>query len=169
MNSSDSGTAGEEEGKKGARRAGEPSLPLGLTADTAASLQAPTRVLGIGVDIVETARIESSIERFGDRFLRRIFTQGERDYCSAMPFPARHYAARFAAKEAVSKAFGTGIGRQIGWCDVEVKRKESGEPHILLHGSAADLAARLGVLHALVSLSHSDHYAVANAILVARP
>lgn len=131
-------------------------------------LEARTRVLGIGVDIVETARIDSSIERFGDRFLRRIFTQGERDYCSAMPFPARHYAARFAAKEALSKAFGTGIGGQVGWRDIEVMRKESGEPYILLHGHAAALAAERGVLDAMISLSHSDHYSVANAILIAR-
>jgi holo-[acyl-carrier protein] synthase len=131
-------------------------------------LESRTRVLGIGVDIVETARIESSIARFGDRFLRRVFTQGERDYCGAMPYPARHYAARFAAKEAVSKAFGTGIGRQVGWRDVEVKRKETGEPFIELHGCAAELAAGQNVLQALVSLSHSDHYAVANAVLIAR-
>ena len=126
-----------------------------------------TRVLGIGVDIVETTRIQSSIERFGDRFLRRVFTQAERDYCSAMPFPARHYGARFAAKEAVSKAFGTGIGSQIGWRDIEVRRKESGEPYIVLHGSAEALAASLGVRQALISLSHSDNYSVANAILIA--
>jgi len=131
-------------------------------------LEAQTRVLGIGVDIIETTRIQASIERFGDRFLRRVFTQGERDYCSAMPFPARHYGARFAAKEAVSKAFGTGIGSQIGWRDIEVKRKQTGEPFILLHGSAADLAATHRLLHAMISLSHSDHYSVANAILIAR-
>jgi holo-[acyl-carrier protein] synthase len=128
-----------------------------------------TRVLGIGVDIVETTRIQSSIERFGDRFLRRVFTQAERDYCSAMPAPARHYGARFAAKEAVSKAFGTGIGSQIGWRDVEVRRKETGEPYIVLHGSAEALAASLGVRQALISLSHSDNYSVANAILIAGP
>jgi holo-[acyl-carrier protein] synthase len=131
-------------------------------------LEARTRVLGIGVDIVETARIQSSIDRFGDRFLRRIFTQGERDYCSAMPFPARHYGARFAAKEAVSKALGTGIGGKAGWRDIEVKRRETGEPFILLHGSAAEFAGALGILQALISLSHTEHYAVANAILIAR-
>jgi holo-[acyl-carrier protein] synthase len=128
----------------------------------------PTRVLGIGVDIVETARIQSSIERFGDRFLRRVFTQEERDYCAAMPYPARHYGARFAAKEAVSKAFGTGIGKQIGWRDVEVRRKETGEPYIVLGGPAAELARALGVVHALISLSHSANYSVANAVLVGR-
>jgi holo-[acyl-carrier protein] synthase len=132
------------------------------------NLQSGTRVFGIGVDIVETARIQSSLERFGDRFLRRVFTQEERDYCSPSPVPARHYAARFAAKEAVSKAFGTGIGGKIGWRDIEVKRKPTGEPFILLHGPGAELAASLGVVQALISLSHSDHYSVASAILIAR-
>lgn len=135
---------------------------------TSFDLESGTRVLGIGVDIVETARIQSSLERFGDRFLRRVFTQAERDYCSSMPFPARHYAARFAAKEAVSKAFGTGIGAQIGWRDIEVNRKQTGEPFILLHGRAAAHAATLHLVQAPISLSHSDHYAVANAILIAR-
>jgi holo-[acyl-carrier protein] synthase len=131
-------------------------------------LEGGTRVLGIGVDIVETARIHSSLDRFGERFIRRVFTDGEREYCSAMPFPARHYAARFAAKEAVSKAFGTGIGRQVGWRDIEVKRKETGEPFVTLHGAAGELAGKLRVVSALVSLSHSDHYSVANAILIAK-
>jgi len=140
-----------------------PSLPQALRPSNGP--KGP--VLGIGVDIVETARIESSIERFGDRFLRRVFTEGEREYCGSMPHPARHYAARFAAKEAVSKAFGTGIGSRIGWRDVEVRRRESGEPYIILHGPAADLARSLNVREALISLSHSDHYSVANAVLVA--
>ncbi len=154
MNSSDPGNA---------------NFPLGLpTPMPPLDPDHPTRVLGIGVDIVETSRIQSSIDRFGDRFLARIFTQAERDYCGAMPYPARHYGARFAAKEAVSKAFGTGIGKQVGWRDIEVKRKETGEPYILLHGSAADFAASLNVHQALISLSHSAHYAVANAILIAK-
>jgi holo-[acyl-carrier protein] synthase len=131
-------------------------------------LEAGSRVLGIGVDLVETARIQSSLDRFGDRFIQRVFTQLERDYCSGMPFPARHYAARFAAKEAVSKAFGTGICSQLGWRDIEVNRKETGEPFIILHGQAAALAQKLHLLHALISLSHSDNYSVANAILIAR-
>jgi len=133
---------------------------------TPANLAGP--IQGIGVDIVETARIAASLERFGDRFLKRVFTQAERDYCSAMPHPERHYAARFAAKEAVSKAFGTGIGTAMGWRDIEILRRESGAPYILLHGPAADLATRLGVTETLVSLSHTDHYAVANAVLVKR-
>ena len=123
---------------------------------------------GIGVDIVETARIASYLERFVDRFLKRVFTQAERDYCASMPHPERHYGARFAAKEAVSKAFGTGIGAGMGWRDIEVLRRESGAPYIQLHGPAAALAAKLGITQALVSLSHTDHYAVANAVLVTR-
>jgi holo-[acyl-carrier protein] synthase len=132
-------------------------------------LEPGAAVHGIGVDIVETARIRSSIERFGQRFLRRVFTDGEQEYCSSMPAPERHYAARFAAKEAVSKAFGTGIGKQVGWRDVEVQRKETGEPFIVLHGPAAALAAAHGITRALISLSHSDHYAVASTVLIARP
>jgi holo-[acyl-carrier protein] synthase len=85
-----------------------------------------------------------------------------------MPYPARHYGARFAAKEAVSKAFGTGIGAQIGWKDIDVRRRESGEPYVVLEGAAAELAARLGVAQVLISLSHSDNYAVANAVVIAR-
>jgi holo-[acyl-carrier protein] synthase len=131
-------------------------------------MREPTRVFGIGVDIVETARIQASIERFGDRFLGRVFTEGERAYCDSMPVPARHYAARFAAKEAVSKALGTGIGRQAGWRDIEVTRKDTGQPAILFHGPAAQLAAALNIREILISLSHSDHYSVANAILIAR-
>ena len=124
------------------------------------------KVLGIGVDVVETARIERSLEKFGDRFLHRVFTEGEIAYCAPMPFSARHYAARFAAKESVSKAFGTGIGRHMGWRDIEVCRKESGEPFIVLHGGARELAEQLAVSDTFVSLSHSDHYSVANAVVI---
>lgn len=124
------------------------------------------KVLGIGVDIVETKRIESSLERFGDRFLHRVFLEDEIAYCRSMKFPSRHFAARFAAKEALSKAFGTGIGGQIGWQDIEVCRKESGKPFLVLHGGAGQLAHSLFVTETLVSLSHSDSYAVANVVVV---
>lgn len=124
------------------------------------------KILGIGIDIVETKRIESSIERFGERFLHRVFLDDEIAYCQSMKYSSRHFAARFAAKEAVSKAFGTGIGAQIGWREIEVRRKESGEPFIVLHGGAADLASKLAVQETMVSLSHSDDYAAANAVVV---
>ena len=94
------------------------------------------KILGTGVDIVETARIAGSLDRHGERFLARVFLEGERAYCGKMASPERCYAARFAAKEAVSKAFGTGIGAALGWLDIEVQRKPSGEPYVVLHGEA---------------------------------
>ena len=124
------------------------------------------KIIGIGVDVVEIDRIAGSIERHGHRFIQRIFTAAEQEYCAAMQRPAQSYAARFAAKEAVSKAFGTGIGARVGWLDIEVKRKPSGEPFALLHGSGATLARDLGVRDVLLSLSHSQHYAVANAVAI---
>jgi len=123
------------------------------------------KVLGIGVDLVEVARLEQSMERQGERFLRRIFTESEIVYCGAMKSPGPNYAARFAAKEAVAKAFGTGLGAQVGLLDIEVRRKASGEPYIVLHGEAAKLARRRGVRHILVSLSHTANYAVAQVLL----
>jgi len=86
-------------------------------------------VLGIGVDLVECARIQRSIDRFGDRFLHRVFTDGEIEYSMSMKFPARHLAARFAGKEAVVKAFGTGIGKAMGWRNIDIRKKPSGEPY----------------------------------------
>ena len=122
-------------------------------------------VLGIGVDIVETARIQHSLERFGDRFLHRVFTQGEIDYCQSMKFPERHFAARFAAKEATSKAFGTGIGKSMGWRDIDVRREASGQPFVVLEGGAKQVAAARGVSATWLSLSHTDHHAVAMIVL----
>jgi holo-[acyl-carrier protein] synthase len=122
-------------------------------------------VLGIGVDLVECARIEHSIERFGDRFLNRVFTAGEIEYSKSMKYPARHLAARFAAKEAVSKAFGTGIGKAMGWRDIDVRKKPSGEPFLVFTGGAEKLAKQRSVKNALITLSHTDHHAMAVIVL----
>jgi holo-[acyl-carrier protein] synthase len=122
-------------------------------------------VLGIGVDVVECSRIQHSIDRFGDRFLHRVFTEGEVAYSMSMKFPARHLAARFAAKEAVSKAFGTGIGKAMGWRDIDVRKKATGEPFLVFSGPANDLAKNRGVVNALITLSHTDHLAVACIVL----
>lgn len=122
-------------------------------------------VIGIGVDLVEVARIEHSLARFGERFLHRVFTDGEIGYCNSMPHPARHFAARFAAKEAVSKAFGTGIGKAIGWKEIDVRRKESGEPFLVLSGGAEQLASARSIARSLITLSHTDHHAVAMIVL----
>ncbi len=122
-------------------------------------------ILGIGIDLIETARIEQSLERFGDRFLQRVFLKGEIEYCQSMKFPARHFAARFAAKEAVSKAFGTGIGRSLGWKDIEVGRRSSGEPFLVLHGRGKALAKQRGVKQTHLSLTHHQSTAAAVAVL----
>ena len=121
-------------------------------------------ILGIGIDLIEVARIESSYERFGERFVNRILLPAEISYCLSHKQPGPFLAARFAAKEAISKAFGTGIGAQLGWHDIEVLRAGSGAPSIRLHGTGAETAARLGIREVRLSLSHSEHYAVASAI-----
>jgi holo-[acyl-carrier protein] synthase len=123
-------------------------------------------ILGTGIDIVETARIRDSLEKFGDRFLNRCFRPDEIVYCRGMKFPELHFAARFAAKEAISKAFGTGIGKQLGWRDMEIGKHASGAPFVLLHGKGADLAQARGATEVLVSLSHCKDYAAAHAVLV---
>lgn len=122
-------------------------------------------VLGIGVDLVDCARIERSLDRFGEKFLRRVFTEGEIEYSMSMKFPARHLAARFAAKEAVSKAFGTGIGKAMGWRNIDVRKKKSGEPFLVFSGAAQELASKRGVTSALITLSHTDHHAMACVVL----
>jgi holo-[acyl-carrier protein] synthase len=125
----------------------------------------PSCILGTGIDLVENARIAASLEKFGDRFLHRIFTPGEIAYCAPKPHPVPHYAARFAAKEAVSKAFGCGIGKTLGWLDMEVTNDEAGAPHLVLHGEGIALAQARGVRQIFVSLTHTDHYAAASATL----
>jgi len=123
-------------------------------------------ILGLGIDLVEVARIEQSIARHGERFLHRVFTDAEIAYCGGMKASGPFYAARFAAKEAVSKALGTGMGAACGWLDIEVRRKATGAPFVVLHGTAAETARRLGIDHVLLSLSHTDHSAIAQAIAV---
>ncbi|MEY2498215.1 MAG: holo-[acyl-carrier protein] synthase [Verrucomicrobiota bacterium] len=125
-------------------------------------------VHGIGVDLVENTRIQHSLDRFGERFLQRVFTPGEIEYSQSMKFPARHLAARFAAKEAVSKAFGTGIGKAMGWKDIDVHRKPSGEPFVVLEGGAKKLAEERGLARISITLSHTEHHAMAMVVLETR-
>ncbi|MCX7865630.1 MAG: holo-ACP synthase [Limisphaera sp.] len=123
-------------------------------------------ILGVGIDLIEVERIRASQARFGERFLRRILHEREVAYCQSHRDPAPFLAARFAAKEAISKAFGTGIGSQLGWLDMEVGRRETGEPFVILHGKALDLLARRGATTVLLSLSHTQQHATAVALLV---
>lgn len=116
--------------------------------------------ISVGVDIIEIHRVAATLERFGERFLNRIFTPGEIAYCRGR---APQLAARFAAKEAVMKALGTGT-RGVAWREVEVTRKPTGEPGIQLHGRAAARAEKLGIDRIAISISHSREYAVASVV-----
>ncbi|YCM44938.1 holo-ACP synthase [Verrucomicrobiaceae bacterium 227] len=125
-------------------------------------------LIGIGIDVVEVSRVKSSLDEFGERFVTRIFTESEREYCARQKRPELHFAARFAAKEAIAKAFGTGIGKEIGWLDMEICRRESGEPMVELSGGGAEYAKDRGVLQVMVSLTHAKHYAAANAVIMGK-
>ena len=122
-------------------------------------------ILGVGSDLIDIRRIEAAIARFGDRFIDRIFTEAERRRCERRANPGPSYARRFAAKEAVSKAFGTGIGKAMGWRSIDIQKKPSGEPFLVLSGPAEELATKRGVTAALVTLSHTEHHAVACVVL----
>ena len=122
-------------------------------------------ILGIGIDIIEVARIASSYEKFGERFVNRILLSDEIAYCLSHKNPAPFLAARFAAKEAISKAFGTGVGAHLGWQDMEIRRKKSGEPFVVLHGKGKELFESRSAKRLLVSLSHTQNYAAATAVL----
>jgi holo-[acyl-carrier protein] synthase len=122
-------------------------------------------IVGTGIDIAEVSRIRQSIERFGERFLRRVFTEGEIRYCESKMNRAERYAARFAAKEAAMKALGTGWNYGIRWVDCEVVRQPGGQPTISFDGKAAEFAAKLGVKNAALSLSHTAEQAIAQVIL----
>jgi holo-[acyl-carrier protein] synthase len=121
-------------------------------------------IVGMGVDIAETARIAQALRRHGERFSKRVYTAGEIAYCERFKNQAERYAARFAAKEAAFKALGTGWGDGVRWLDVEVTHQPSGKPELLLAGRAQELARKLGVTRTAVSLSHSGRYVVAQVI-----
>lgn len=121
-------------------------------------------IVGMGVDIAETARIAQALRRHGERFSKRLYTAGEIAYCEQFKNRAERYAARFAAKEAAFKALGTGWGDGVRWLDVEVTHQPSGKPELLLTGRAQEIARTLGVTRTAVSLSHSGRYVVAQVI-----
>ena len=122
-------------------------------------------ILGVGIDIIEVKRIEASYEKFGERFIKRILHDNEIAYCLSHKVPGPFLAARFAAKEAISKAFGTGIGAKLSWQDMEVAKKPSGEPYLVLHGGGPALLAERNARMVLISLSHTQEHATAVAIL----
>jgi holo-[acyl-carrier protein] synthase len=122
-------------------------------------------IVGIGVDIVGIERMRRALERQGDRFIRRLFTASEQEYCRAHRDPVPYFAVRFAAKEALFKALGTGWSQGIAWVDAEVRRNEQGAPSLALSGKADEIGRSLGVTALHVSLSHSEENAIAFVIL----
>jgi holo-[acyl-carrier protein] synthase len=126
-------------------------------------------IVGTGIDLVEVARISASIERYGDRFLNRIFTSGEIAYCSRKKAAAESFAARFAAKEAAAKALGTGIQRGVTWQEIDVRRLAGQRPTLHLAGRAAEVAANLHVHSISLSLTHDRTTAMALVILENAP
>jgi holo-[acyl-carrier protein] synthase len=122
-------------------------------------------IIGIGSDILEVARFKREIETEGDNFKNELFTACEIEYCDGKRYPERHYAARFAAKEAILKALATGREAGISWRDVEIRNDRNGQPYIVLFGKAKDIAHNMQVSRILVSLSHTQEWAMANVIL----
>lgn len=122
-------------------------------------------IIGTGIDMVEIGRIQNTIERFGDRFLNKVYTAGEQAYCLKKRKSAESFAARFAAKEAGAKALGTGISYGVTWLEIEVIREPGGRPTVLFHGRAKQMAERLGCAHAALSITHTAELATASVIL----
>src|SRR5580700_1325821 len=122
-------------------------------------------IVGSGIDMVEISRIHQSMERFGSRFLDRVFTKAEQEYCLRKRKAAESLAARFAAKEAGAKALGTGISRGVNWLEIEVIRAPGGRPGLQFRGRAAQIATQLGVARAGLSITHSGELAMASVVL----
>lgn len=126
-------------------------------------------LLGLGCDIIEVERVRGVCQRQGDRFLQRVFTDEERAYCEGMKYPYKHFAARFAAKEAVSKCFTTGIGAELGWRSISIHHGSRQEPLVRLDDKGQALLAAVGGTRVLVSLSHCETTAMAVAAILRDP
>ncbi len=123
-------------------------------------------LIGLGTDVIEISRVAGVYERQGERFLHRVFTEEERIYCLGMKHPEKHLAARFAAKEAVAKAFSTGIGAELGWTSMSVYHGERHEPLVRLDEQGRALLRQVGGTHVLLTLAHSDTVAIAFAAII---
>ncbi len=122
-------------------------------------------LVGTGIDLIEIERIAASIQRFGSRFLEKVFTPAEIAYCSARKTSEQNYAARFAAKEAGAKALGTGISRGVSWLEIEVLRQPGHAPILVFHGRAKEIADQKGVRHVSLSITHTAALAMASVAL----
>lgn len=126
-------------------------------------------IIGTGIDIVENERMAEMLSKWGSKFKDKLFLPDEQEYCESKAVPERHYAGRFAVKEAISKAFGTGIGEHISWLDVAVRKdSETGAPEVEFSPKADALLKSRNADNVLISLSHTRNYAVAQALLVSR-
>ena len=121
-------------------------------------------IFGTGLDIIEIDRIKKSLEKYSPRFESKIFTDGEINYCQSQIDPGKHFAARFAVKEAVSKSLGTGITHEVGFKDIEVVNQTSGKPIVKMGGRGKILFEKLNLKFIHISISHDRHYAIAHAI-----
>jgi holo-[acyl-carrier protein] synthase len=137
-----------------------------MSAPAGISLPPGGILIGLGADLIEVERVRGVVERQGERFLDRVFTDEERAYCMGMSQPYPHLAARFAAKEAVSKAFSTGIGAELGWKSISVHHGERKQPLIRLDEKGEALLRQVGATHVLITLSHTQNSAMAVAALV---
>jgi holo-[acyl-carrier protein] synthase len=122
-------------------------------------------IVGSGIDLVEIGRIQRSMNRYGQRFMDRVYTASEQAYCLRKRKAAESFAARFAAKEAGAKALGTGITHGVSWLEIEVGREPGGRPTLKFHGRAAEFAARLGARRAALSITHTEELAMASVVL----
>ena len=122
-------------------------------------------IIGVGIDIIEVTRLNKAIERYGSKFLTRVFTDDEIEYCKIKKHCNEHYAARFAAKEAFVKALGTGIAKGIRWKDIEIGNNKAGKPEIFLDGIAKEIADKSGVKKTHISMTHNKGSAIAFVIL----
>ena len=124
-----------------------------------------SNIIGLGIDATDIPRIAAALERYGERFMNRIFTEGEIAYCRRRRQPAIHFAGRFAAKEAAMKALGTGHTQNVLWRDVEVVR-QGGPPQLQFHGGAARRFAAMGAQSSLLTITHSETLAIAQVVLL---
>ena len=122
-------------------------------------------IIGSGIDMVEIHRIQGSIDRFGSRFLNKVYTKSEQEYCLRKRRAAESFAARFAAKEAGAKALGTGISYGVTWLEIEVVREPGGRPTLRFHGRAKQIAEHLGCARAALSITHTAELASASVVL----
>jgi len=122
-------------------------------------------IYAVGTDLVEVSRIERIIEKWRERFIRRVYSEGEISYCSKKAYPAQHFAARFAAKEAFLKGVGLGMAGGVGFRDVEVINMAGGKPELNFHGVAREMVDSAGITESHISISHTDRYAVAFIVL----